>query len=82
MANTVEKNKISAKKKGVVVSDRMTKTLIVFVTELKTHQKYKKKFKSTKRYKVHDEDNKYKTGDMVEIVSCRPISKEKFYKVI
>jgi small subunit ribosomal protein S17 len=60
----------------------MAKSIIVAVTEFKTHSKYKKKYKSTKRYKVHDEENKYKVGDAVEIVPCRPISKDKAYKVV
>ena len=78
----MESNKIIAKKKGIVISDKMDKTIIVAVTTYKTHLKYKKKYKSTKKYKVHDEENKYKTGDAVEIISCRPISREKYYKVI
>lgn len=79
----MEKNreKIIAKKKGEVVSDKMDKTVIVAVTEFKTHPKYRKKYKSTKRYKAHDEENKYKVGDVVEIVPCRPMSKDKKYKV-
>lgn len=76
-----KKNTISAKKKGTVVSDKMAKTIVVAVTEFKTHPKYRKKYKSTNRYKVHDEDNKYKIGDIVEIVPTKPMSKEKFYKV-
>jgi small subunit ribosomal protein S17 len=76
-----KKNTINAKKKGTVVSSKMKKTIIVAVTEFKTHPKYRKKYKSTKRYKVHDEESKYKVGDIVEIVPTRPMSKEKFYKV-
>jgi small subunit ribosomal protein S17 len=82
MSEIQEKNKITARKKGTVVSDKMAKSIIVAVTEFKTHSKYKKKYKSTKRYKVHDEENKYKVGDAVEIVPCRPISKDKAYKVV
>jgi small subunit ribosomal protein S17 len=79
----MEKNtKIIARKKGIVVSDKMAKTIIVAVTEFKTHPKYLKKYKSTNRYKVHDEEGKYKVGDTVEIVPCRPISKDKAYKVV
>ncbi|HLN18941.1 MAG TPA: 30S ribosomal protein S17 [Patescibacteria group bacterium] len=73
---------VSAKKKGIVVSDKMDKTIIVAVSEFKTHPKYRKKYKSTKKYKVHDQENKYKTGDVVEIVPARPMSKDKFYKVL
>jgi small subunit ribosomal protein S17 len=78
----MENNKILSKKKGVVVSDKMDKTVVVAVDAFKTHPKYKKKFKVTNRYKAHDEENKYKTGDIVEIVPCRPISKGKSYKVV
>jgi small subunit ribosomal protein S17 len=82
MEKNLKDNKIIAKKKGVVVSDKMTNTIIVSVDDLKTHSKYQKKFKSTKRYKVHVEENKFKVGDVVEIVPCRPISKDKKYKVV
>jgi small subunit ribosomal protein S17 len=77
-----KKNIFNAKKKGIVVSDKMVKTIVVAVTEFKTHPKYRKKYKSTKRYKVHDGESKYKTGDVVEIVPTKPMSKGKFYKVL
>lgn len=82
MAIEEVKNKIVIKKKGVVVSDKMSKTVVVAVDSLKTHAKYQKKYKSTKKYKAHDEEGKYKMGDVVEIVPCRPISKDKRYKVV
>jgi small subunit ribosomal protein S17 len=75
-------NKIVIKKKGVVVSDKMDKTVVVAVDVFKTHPKYRKKFKVTKKYKAHDEENKYKVGDVVAIVPTRPISKGKNYKVV
>lgn len=78
----MEKNKITIKKKGVVVSDKMQKTVVVAVVSFKTHPKYKKKYKSTKKYKAHDEENKYKVGDVVEIIPTRPMSKDKSYKVV
>lgn len=81
MTNGTEKNKILARKRGAVVSDKMAKTIVVAVTEFKTHPKYRKKYKSTKNYKVHDEENKYKFGDVVEIIPTRPLSRGKFYKV-
>jgi small subunit ribosomal protein S17 len=71
-----------AKKKGVVVSDKMDKTIVVAVGTLKTHPKYLKKYRSTKNYKVHDEDNKFKKGDKVEFTQCRPISKDKSHTVV
>lgn len=75
-------NKIIMRKKGEVVSDKMDKTVVVAVVSFKTHPKYKKKYKVTRKYKAHDEDNKYKVGDVVEIIPCRPISKDKRYKVV
>lgn len=70
-----------AKLKGIVVSDAMDKTIVVAVQTLKTHPKYLKKYRSTKKYKVHDEDNKFKKGDVVEFIQCRPISKDKRFKI-
>jgi small subunit ribosomal protein S17 len=55
----------------------MEKTIIVAVTEYKTHPKYLKKYRSTKKYKVHDEENKFKVGDTVEFIDCKPISRDK-----
>ena len=74
--------KIITRKKGVVTSDKMNKTIVVAVDTLKTHAKYKKKYLSTKKYKAHDEENKYKIGDIVEIVPCKPMSKDKSYIVV
>ena len=67
--------------KGVVVSDKMEKTAIVAVTRLKEHRIYKRKFKVTKRYKAHDEKKEYKIGDKVIIEECRPISKDKRWRI-
>ncbi len=71
-----------SKKKGIVVSDKMDKTIVVAVGSLKTHPKYLKKYKSTKKYKVHDEENKFKKGDQVEFTQCRPLSKDKSHTVV
>ncbi len=67
--------------KGTVVSDAMNKTIVVAVDTFKTHKKYHKKYNSTKKYKVHDENNAYKVGDVVEIVQSRPMSKDKRFSV-
>ena len=75
-------NKIIIRKKGIVVSDKMAKTVVVAVDSFKTHPKYKKKYKSTKKYKAHDAEGKYKVGDTVEIIPCKPMSKDKRYKVV
>ena len=68
--------------KGIAVSDKMDKTIVVAVDRLKTHSKYLKKFRSTKKYKVHDPENKFKTGDPVQFIECMPVSKDKKFKVI
>jgi small subunit ribosomal protein S17 len=82
MKNNSEQNSIVGKKKGVVTGDSMDKTIVVAVETFKTHPKYRKKYRSTKKYKVHDEENKYKVGDSVEMIPCRPMSKDKSYKVL
>ncbi len=79
MENT---NKKIRTHKGVVVSDKMQKTIVVAVTRLRKHPKYKKYYKITKHYKVHDEKNEYHTGDKVLIMETRPMSKEKRWKVV
>ncbi|MBP6883652.1 MAG: 30S ribosomal protein S17 [Candidatus Pacebacteria bacterium] len=67
---------------GVVISDKMDKTVVVSVSRFIKHPKYGKFYKINKKYKAHDEENKYKTGDKVEIVETRPISKLKKFKVV
>lgn len=69
-------------KKGVVVSDKMDKTVVVSIDRIKEHPLYKKKFTVSKKYKADDAENQYKIGDIVEIVSTKPISKDKKYKVL
>jgi len=67
---------------GKVVSNKMQKTVVVEVERIKEHQKYKRRFKVHKKYKAHDEKGEYKVGERVIIEECRPISKEKRWKVI
>lgn len=66
---------------GVVVSDKMDKTVVVEVSRLRKHPKYKKYFKITKKFKVHDENNIYRCGDKVRIKETKPISKDKRFRV-
>lgn len=82
MENNISNNKITAKKKGIIVSKKGDKTAIVSVDTFKTHSKYQKKYRSTKRYKAHNDENKHEVGDVVEIINCRPMSKDKKYKII
>jgi len=69
-------------REGLVVSDKMDKTVVVAVETRKVHPLYKKAVRVTKRYKAHDEDNACKIGDKVKIVETRPLSKEKSWRVM
>lgn len=77
---TVAKN--PKKINGVIVSDKMDKTVVVNVQRFVKHKKYGKYYKIDKKYKAHDENNEYKTGDKVTIEETRPISKDKNFKVL
>ncbi|NJL88758.1 MAG: 30S ribosomal protein S17 [Coleofasciculaceae cyanobacterium SM2_1_6] len=69
-------------KVGLVVSDKMEKTVVVAVENRSPHPKYGKIVVKTKRYKVHDEENKCQAGDQVRIQETRPLSKTKRWQVI
>ena len=70
------------KLQGIIISDKMQKTLVVQVERIKEHPKYKRKYKFHKKYKAHVEGGEYQIGDKVVIEECKPISKEKKWKVI
>ena len=74
--------KLIKKLKGIVVSDKMDKTIVVKVDRRVAHPKYKKSFTISKKYKVHDEKNKYKVGNEVTFTSCKPYSKDKKWRVV
>ncbi|MBI4688444.1 MAG: 30S ribosomal protein S17 [Nitrospirae bacterium] len=67
---------------GKVISDKMDKTVVVAVERLAQHPLYRKTIKKVSKFKAHDEENKYKTGDKVMIIESRPISKEKRWVVL
>jgi small subunit ribosomal protein S17 len=73
--------KIKRNLKGVVVSDKMEKTVVVKVTRYVKHPKYKKYIKISKKYKAHDPEKKYHVGDEIMIEETRPISKDKKFIV-
>jgi len=79
MENQSKKNRIL---KGIIVSDKMQKTVVVAITRLVKHPKYRKYYKVTKRFKVHDENGEFHTGDKVAIQETRPTSKEKRWRVL
>jgi small subunit ribosomal protein S17 len=67
---------------GIVVSDKMDKTLVVSIDRLIKHPLYKKRVKRVKRFKVHDENNEAKKGQKVRIMETRPLSKEKRWRLV
>jgi small subunit ribosomal protein S17 len=79
---TTKPEVISRKFSGVVVSDKNAKTILVKVETIKVHPKYKKRYTVSRKYKVHDETNKYKIGDKVSFVECRPLSRDKRWRVL
>jgi small subunit ribosomal protein S17 len=68
--------------RGVVVSDRMDKTIVVEVRTLKAHPTYKKRFRTTKKYYAHDEQNQCGIGDTVTISETRPFSRLKRWRLL
>ncbi len=69
-------------KTGVVVSDKMQKTIVVRVERLTRHPLYKKIIRRFKKFKAHDEKNSAKAGDTVKIVESRPLSKDKRWRLL
>ncbi len=67
---------------GVVVSDKEDKTIKVLVERKYQHPLFKKVLKGKKKYSAHDEKNKFKNGDKVSIVECKPYSKSKKFEVL
>jgi len=79
---TEEKKTIKRKFNGIVVSDKMDKTVVVKVDRVKLHSKYHKRYTVSRNYKAHDEKNEYKAGDRVIIQEVRPLSKDKKWRVV
>lgn len=80
VTNTKETN--VRKFSGVVLSAKNDKTIVVEVKSVKIHPKYKKRFTVSSKYKVHDEKNEHQEGDKVSFVECRPLSKDKRWRVV
>lgn len=66
---------------GIVVSDKMDKTVVVRIERIKMHQRYKKYIRVWKKVKAHDEKNECRTGDHVKIIESKPLSKDKRWRV-
>ena len=69
-------------KVGVVVSDKMDKTVVVAVLDIEQHALYKKAVKKTVKFKAHDENNEAHIGDTVSIMETRPLSKDKRWRLV
>jgi small subunit ribosomal protein S17 len=69
-------------REGIVVSDKMDKTVVVQLERLAPHPRYKKVLRLRKKVKAHDEENACRVGDLVRIVETRPLSKEKRWRVV
>ena len=67
---------------GNVVSDKMDKTVVVAVETFVTHPLYKKQIRKTTKFKAHDEENECGIGDRVRIAETRPLSKDKYWRVV
>ena len=81
--NIDKKEKINGKVlNGIVVSAKMQNSCSVLVTRFIKHKKYRKYYKVSKKYKTHDVGNIKKVGDKVKIMECRPISKDKHFRII
>lgn len=69
-------------RQGVVVSDKMEKTVVVAIEEMVQHALYGRIVKQTKKFKAHNENNEARMGDTVRIMETRPLSKEKRWRVV
>ena len=67
---------------GVVVSDKMDKSIVVKIETVVKHPLYKRTIRRSKKFKAHDEQNRPRTGDYVSIIECRPISKTKTWRLL
>ena len=77
-----EKRNLRKTRTGVVVSDKMDKTIFVAIRERVKHPLYGKIVNRTKKFKVHDENNQCGVGDKVRVMETRPLSKDKHWRVI
>ena len=78
----VENKKNNRSFTGVVVGTKMDKTVTVLIERTVKHKKYLKQYTVSKRFKAHDEKNEYKVGDKVLMEECRPMSKDKRWRII
>lgn len=77
----MESKKYKRALEGIVVSDKMDKTIVVKVEIKQKHPLYGKTISKNKRYKVHDENNECAEGDLIRAIECRPLSKDKKFRL-
>ena len=82
MVETAERKNLRKKRIGIVVSDKMQKTIVVQIRRKALHPLYGKVIEKAVKFKVHDEKNEAKTGDRVSIEETRPLSKDKRWRLI
>jgi small subunit ribosomal protein S17 len=76
-----ERNSRRKSRQGRVVSEKMDKTVVVAIESRVRHPLYGRIVRRTKKFKAHDETNQYHVGDLVEIIECRPLSRDKTWRV-
>ncbi|MEA3328303.1 MAG: 30S ribosomal protein S17 [Candidatus Omnitrophota bacterium] len=79
---TKNKRGLRREQVGIVISDKMDKTIVVRIARLSKHPVYNKVITKTSKFKVHDQDNKARTGDKVKIMETRPLSKQKRWRLV
>lgn len=79
---TAERQSKQRERQGVVVSDKMDKTIVVEVTSVKPHPQYQKIVRRTSKLKAQDDRNEARAGDKVLVRECRPLSKSKSWRLI
>jgi small subunit ribosomal protein S17 len=85
MADTAQATAVRGHRKvrvGRVISDKMTKTVVVAIDSLVKHKTYGRYVRRTRTFKVHDEENQCKTGDVIRFMETRPLSKEKRWRFL
>ena len=78
----MEKRNLRKTRTGIVVSDKMDKTIVVAIRERVKHSLYGKIVNRTKKFKVHDENNECGIGDKVRVMETRPLSKDKHWRLV
>ena len=78
----MEERNLRKTRVGVVVSDKMDKTIVVAIEDSVQHPLYKKVMKRTYKLKAHDENNECKIGDKVKVMETRPLSKDKRWRLV